>query len=263
MVYNYKEYKHILDTPVKRQQEMAVVNKIMELLNKNKYDNIDEFITKNQTYQEFLKENHFETVVKHFGNTLNEEDYIKILTEMKKLTEKKKNFDKQGIETTNISDKQYIHYEGQDKSYFIDNSHSNMSIERQLEELQVTEEKFQTADEQQNTENMMEELEKNKKEILNLKYINEFDINMLNEHQKEILRVVANYQLTISGLVKIDIDKEVVVDEFNNIMKIEVRDGEIIIIDENNKSVNLIEEQVTETFQKTLTPSTNTIYSNN
>ena len=56
MKYNYRQdYTHIFDTPAKMEQESAIVSKIMQLLNDNKYDNIYDFITKNPTYQDFLK----------------------------------------------------------------------------------------------------------------------------------------------------------------------------------------------------------------
>jgi len=271
MVYIYKEYNHIFDTPAKMEQETVVVNKIMELLNKNKYDNIYEFINKNQTYQDFLKNNELENVVRHFGNTLNEEDFKNIQNEMVKLTEKKKSFEKENIKTTNIEDKQYNSYEGQDKTIFLDNSHSNMSIERQMDELQTTEEKFQTSDLRQNTENMMEELEKNKKETLNLKYLNQIDVNNLNDQEKEILGIVSNYQLGISNPIRVDLEKQVIVDEFNNIMRIQKNNGEFSIIgDDEKENTSIIDKEdpiVNEeirkekTFQKTLTPST--IYSDN
>ena len=100
MVYIYKEYTHIFDTPAKMEQESVIVNKIMELLNKNKYDNIYDFINRNQTYQDFLKNNELENVVRHFGNTLNEADFKMIQDAMVKLTEKKRTFEKENIKTS-------------------------------------------------------------------------------------------------------------------------------------------------------------------
>jgi len=262
MKYNYKEYEHIFDTLAKREQESVVANKIMDLLNKNKYDSIVEFNNKNQTYQDFLKNNELNNVVKHFGNTLNEEDFIRIKNEMVKLTDKKRSFDKENIQTTNIDNKEYNSYKGDEKNYYFDNSNSSMSLERQMEELQKTEEKFQTSDTKQNTENMMEELENNKKESLNLKYLNEIDVANLNERQKEIFKTIANYQLDISKIVKVDIDKEVIVDENNNIMKIEKKDNQYLILGDNNQIKESTElEKEPKTFQKTLTPST--LYTNN
>ena len=93
MVYNFKEYKPTFDTPMKRQQELAISRKIMDLLNKNKYDNLEEFIAKNGNYQDFLKKNNMGTVIKHFGNTLKEEDYTKILENLRTLTKTKKDFE--------------------------------------------------------------------------------------------------------------------------------------------------------------------------
>ena len=261
MVYIYKEYNHVFDSPAKRQQEIVIVKKIMDLLNKNKYNDIYDFNDKNQTYQNFLKNNELENVVKHFGNTLNEEDFKRIQEQMVKLTEKKKSFEKESIKTTNIGDKQYNTFKGTDKTFFLDNSHSSMSIERQLEELQPTQQQFQTDDINKNTENMMNELEKEKKESLNLRYLNEFDIDLLNETQKEIFKVAMEHQAKFQNPIRIDIERSLIVDEFNNISKIENNDGEFSIISENdNEKENMMEQK---THQKKLIPSTNTIYSDN
>ena len=107
MTYNFKEYKPIFDTPMKRQQELAISRKIMDLLNKNKYDNLEEFIVKNTNYQDFLKKNDMQTVIKHFGNTIIEEDYIKILENLRTLTKEKMSFEKDNIKTTNIDNKEF------------------------------------------------------------------------------------------------------------------------------------------------------------
>ena len=266
MVYIYKEYQHIFDTPAKMEQENVVVSKIMELLNKNKYDNIYDFINQNPTYQDFLKKNDLTNVVKHFGNTLNEEDFKKIQSEMVKLTEKKKSFEKDQVKTTNIDDKEYNSYKGEEKTFFLDNSDSNMTIERQMEELQKTEQKFQTSNAKQNTENMMNELENNKKEILNLQYLNQINVEQLNDKQKEIFKVVANYQLGMANPVRVDLDREVIVDEFNNIMRLQKNDGKFSIVGDNGLEKDSVKKEEIEkekTFQKTLTPSPNTIYSSN
>lgn len=259
MIYNFKEYVTTFDTPMKRQQELAISRKIMDLLNKNKYDNLEEFIAKNSNYQEFLKKNNMQTVVKHFGNTLKEEDYIKVLENLRTLTKKKQNFDQENIKTTNIDDKQFNSYKGEDKTYFIDNSGSDKSIEDQMENLQHTEQKFQTSDITKNTENMFKELER-KKEGLNLSYLNEINYDMLNNEEKLLFQIANNYQQNIQGVIRIDLQKGIIVDENDDIMKIEKNNGEISIIKDDNGVEK--EEVKQKTFQKTLTPSPNTIYSN-
>lgn len=54
MVYNCEEYKPLFDTPMKKIQEIAIATAIMKILNKNKYDNLEEFIAKNPNYQDFF-----------------------------------------------------------------------------------------------------------------------------------------------------------------------------------------------------------------
>lgn len=254
MVYNYRsDYKHIFDTPAKMEQESVVVNKIIELLNNNKYDSIYDFIEKNHTYQDFLKNNNLTTAIKHFGNTLSEEDFIKIQNEMVKITEKKKSIDTENIKTTTIENKEYNLYEGEEKDYFFDNSHSSMSLERQAEELQKTQKDFQTTDAKENTENIMKELEEEKKESINLKYLHEINFPILNEEEKEIFFAASNYQQNNPTLIRIDIEKGVMVDEDNSIMRIEKNNGEISIIGDNNEIKDTIEkDEPQKTFQKTL-----------
>ena len=267
MKYDYRQdYKHIFDTPAKREQESVVANKIMELLNKNKYDNIYDFINKNQTYQDFLKNNELENVVRHFGNTLSEQDFKDIQSQMVKITEKKKSFDKENIKTTNIGDQQFVSYESSEKTTFLDNSHAkdDMSIERELEELQPTQQSFQTTDAKLNSDRMMQELADSRKESLNLQYIKDISIDSLNDKQREILGAAINYQLNQQNPIRVDLDRELIVDEFNNIMKIERNNGEFIIVGNNNTQEDTIEpKENTVSKQKSLTPSPNTIYSQN
>lgn len=263
MTYNFKEYKTKFDTPIKRQQELAIARKIMDLLNKNKYDNLEEFITKNGNYQDFLKKNDMSTVIKHFGNTLKEEDYIKILENLRVLTKNKQSFEQENIKTTNIDDKVYNSYKGEDKTYFVDNSMGNKSIEKQMEDLQPTEQKFQTSDPKQNTENMFKELESRKKEGLNLNYLNEINYESLNNEEQLLYQIANNYQKDIDGVLKIDLQKGIIVDEQDNIMRIEKNSSGIAIIkEENGVEKEEVKEENVKVHQKTLTPSPNTIYSN-
>ena len=258
MVYSFKEYKPTFDTPMKRQQELAISRKIMDLLNKNKYDNLEEFIAKNSNYQDFLKKNNMSTVIKHFGNTLKEEDYIKILENLRTLTKTKKDFEQENIKTTNLDNKQINSFKGEDKTYFIDNSDSNKTIEEQMKDMQSTSEEFQTADQNKNTENMFKKLEE-KKDVLNLYYLNEINYDLLNNEEKVLYQIANNYQQGIEGVIRVDLKKGIIVDELDNISKIEEVNGEFTIIKEDNGIEK--EENATKSFQKTLTPSRNTIYS--
>ncbi|MBQ9072493.1 MAG: hypothetical protein IJY25_04995 [Bacilli bacterium] len=261
MLYNFKEYKPIFDTPAKREQELAIARKIMDLLNKNKYDNLEEFIKRTNSYQDFLKNNNMTNVVKHFGNTLNEEDFTRILETLRILTKDKQDFEKDNIKTTDIEDKQFVSYQGQNKTYFIDNSRTDKSIENQMKDLQPTQQDFQTSDIKQNTENMFKELEQNKKENLKLHYLHEINFELLNNEQKELFQAANNYQQTIEGVIRVDLEKGIMVDEENTIMKIEKENGEYVVKFDNDSPENEITEQKNIGYQKQLRPNPNTIYS--
>lgn len=248
MKYIQKEYIHVFDTPAKKEQESIVSYKIMDLLNKNKYNNIYDFIEKNKTYDEFLNKNELENVVKHFGNTLNEEDYKKILNQIVKLTEEKKSFQNESIKTTNIDNEQYVSYEGNDKKFFLDNSNANLSIERELEELQQTQNEFQTSDKKQNTENMFKELEENKKESLELRYLHDINKELLNEKELELFDIANKYQQNTDDVIRIDIKRGLLIDKSDNIFKIEDIDPNVY---ENDIQTN------EKNFQKTLVMKNN------
>lgn len=261
MVYSHKEYKTVFDTPMKRQQELAVARKIMDLLNKNKYDDLEKFIDKNKTYQDFLKNNNMQTVIKHFGNTLKEEDYVKILENLRLLTKTKKDFEKENIKTTNIGNDQFNSLQTEDKTYFIDNSNTDETIENQMEHLQQTQNDFQTSDKKQNTERMFQDLDQ-RKTTIDATSLNGINYESLNEEERAVYDAAKNYQNTIDGTIKLDLDKKVIINGIDSIAKVEEVNGTFAVRDENDVIDHQTPTQQPKTFQKSLTPSRNTIYSN-
>ena len=240
MVYNFKEYKAIFDTPMKRSQELAISTKIMDLLNKNKYESLEEFIGKNPNYQIFLQNNNMENVVKHFGNTLIEEENIK---------------------TTNIDDKEYSRFKGEDRPYFIDNSDKNKSVEEQMKNMQGESESFQTSDIRKNIENMFKELE-SRDDGFNLRYLSEINRDTLNNEEKELYGIALLYQQDKNEPIRVDLNKGIIVDKDNNISKIQKENEEFSIIgDENTKENENVQEKAYQK-QMVLTPSKDTLYSN-
>lgn len=262
MVYNCEEYKPLFDTPMKRIQEIAIATVIMKILNKNKYDNLNEFITKNPNYQDFFKKFSTEPIILNFRHELKhfkEDDYIKILENLRLLTKSKKEFEQENIKTTNLADKQFSSFRGKDKTYFIDNSGEKKTVEEQMKDLQPTQEKFQTADQKENTENLFKELE-NRNIGLNLHYLNEINYDSLNNEEKLLFQIAQNYQKNIKGIIRIDLKKGIIVDEEENIMKIEETNGEFTITKEENGVEK--KQQPSKVPQKRLIPSKNTLYSN-
>ena len=263
MKYNYKEYRAmtVFDTPMKFQQEIAITSRIFELLNKNNYDDLEKFINDNQTLQDFIKKQNMNIVLRHFGNTLKEEDYVKILNNLRELTKKKQEFEAENIKTADIDDKQYNSFKGEDKTYYLDNStNSDKKIEDEMKDLQSKDENFQTIDSKKNTENMFKELE-TKKESLNLRSLEEINYDNLNEDQKAIIDVVKDYQDALGYPLRVDIERGLIVDKDDNIRKINYNTGNVTITsDENNYQQETVIE--TKVPQKSLVMSPNTIYSN-
>ncbi len=259
MVYNFKEYNPVFDTPSKRQQERMVANKIMDLLNKNKYDNLEEFIKRNNSYQDFLKNNSVNIVAMHFGTSLTESDYTNILENLRVLTKQKNSFETKNIKTTNFGNEQYNVFEGDNRTYYIDNSLGDKSIEEQMKELQPTSNFYQTSNKRENTENMFKELA-NKKETLNLPYLSEINYDLLTEKEKELYKLCRMYQYNKNEQIRVDFQRAIIVNQDNTISKIENKDGRYTIVDETlSKDGNAVSKE--KQFQKTLVPKTDTIYS--
>ena len=113
MTYNYRN-----DYPIKAsekiEQEIFLVNEIMKLLNKKIYSSLDEFITRNNSLQEFLKNNNRETTIQHFNileKPLTEEDYLRIIHRLKDITNNKQNSENQITESIDNKEELYkLHY---------------------------------------------------------------------------------------------------------------------------------------------------------
>lgn len=266
MIYKMSEYKPVFDTPLKRQQERAVVVQIMRLLNEGKYDSLEEFMNKNPNYQEFLKKNDMENVVKHFGNTLGEVDFKTILESLRRLSKDKKAFSEENIKTTSIGDKEYVSLNNGQQPINLDNSSSGKSIESQMRELQPTQQEFQTSDRAKNTENLFKELSDSKKEGINLFALNQIDRSKLNNEESLYYNVAVNYQFSTGKLVKVDVQKGIIADDNNNLFRIINENGQITIKGENSEEKGN-ENTKNEEIQKggrqlVLKASPNSIYSN-
>ena len=241
MKYKFNEYEYAMDTPNKRLEEKAIVERIMLILNENKsFNSLDDFLNRNKTIDEFKSNNNMDVVLKHFGNNITQEDYEKIINSFKKLTEQKLSFDKEEIKTSTTEDKEYVTYKGKDENIYLNNSYSNTSIEDQMKDLQKENSDLQTSDIKENTEIIMQEMKKDKKIELTLRYLNEINYEVLNEEQQQLFKFVFDYQKKLNELIRVDLDEKVMVDNDDNIIKIEKIDGEFKIINSDEKYNNSI-----------------------
>lgn len=263
MVYNYRdEYTDkVCEGKAKVEQEIVVAKKIMDLLNQNKYDNLEEFIDKNRTLQDFLKNQNLETAVKHFntnGNPLNEEDYVQILDRIRKITEKKRQIDTSELTTANLDTKQFgsMKIDGK-KQYAV--AQGQATIEEEMKKMQGESESYQTIDGKQNAENMFKGIKEKQEEVKPIP-LNEINVALLTDEEKEILSVAAMYEHDTGEKVKLDVKNALLVTAQNEMLKIKKEDGQLKIIGEDgNEKENTNTNQ--KTYQKVLTPATDTLHS--
>lgn len=256
MKYNMSDYKPTSEYRDMKRLEKTIAEKIMTLLNKNKYDNLEAFISKNRNFQDFCKNNNLSNVMKHFRH-FKEKDYIKILENLRDITKRKQEYEDKNIKTTTIDNNEYNVFEGKDKTYIIDNSNTNKTIKEQMDNLKTKGQSFQTTDTKQNTENMFNILEQ-KKETVNPRYLHELNYESLSENEKELVQIAQNFD-NADNQVRIDLKRGLIVNKNNEIFKIQKTNGEFYVIGQNNNQQLEKEEKPK---QKTLTPSKDTLYSN-
>lgn len=212
MLYNIKEYTFKFDTPSKKMQELLIVNTIFRLLNNNKYDNLDELLRYNASYDMFLKKNVLTNAIRHFGNNMSEADFIEICNNIRKYISSKKQFSEKNIivstfgEPTNTTE--YVSYVGGSESpIHINNSLSN-PISDQIRAMQDTgSPSFTTTDSEKNTENMMKSLATNDKENLNFKPLYSIALEQLSEADMKKFELAFSYQEYVNNPILVDLER--------------------------------------------------------
>ena len=244
------DLREISDT--KHEQEMAVASKIMHLLNKRTYNDVEDFYNGNNNLEDFIKRN-FETPLSHFGHNetpLNEEDYKNIIENIRIIAKKKQSINTEKIDSTKIDDKVFNSMEIDNTKQFIDNSNSFLSIENRMKDVQKESAQFQTVDPNKNAENTFKEIQ-SKQDGINPIPLSEVNPNLLNPEEKELFKSALNFQLDYHSPIKVDLTNGVMVDA----------DGKIMKIQKGNDIVLGVPIEVEKSYQKQLV-NPNTIYGN-
>lgn len=273
LTYDYKEYcdnsdfKKVCEGKAKAEQETILVSRIMDILNSKKID-LDEFIKTNSTLQSFLSNDSIaNTAIKHvntFGNPINEEDYIQMLERLKTIKKQKESFKTDDIKTSTIDSKekteQYNSLEIDEKYHYLDNSDSNKTIEKRMSDIQNENKEFQTIDADKNTENMFKHLE-GKQEEINFESLNQINYFDLSQIERNLYDKAFEYQIKSLFPVKVNLKKGLMTDNKGSVIKIE--ESGKILDEENGMQLETGESKDMEnSYQKVLTHSSNTIYSN-
>ena len=91
-------------------------------------------------------------------------------------------------------------------------------------------------------------------------FLNEINFDSFNNEEKLLFQIAQSYRKDSNEVIRIDLKKGIIVDDNDNIMKIEEVNGEFIITKmENNVDK---QQQADKAPQKRLTASRNTLNSN-
>lgn len=231
------EYSNVLHgiSPTKRAQEVALVSKIMNLLNRKTYSSIDELYDKNTDIDTFVK-NSFEIPITHFGyneSPLTNDDYRIIIENIKNIIKQKHSLNTKSITNTQIDNVEFSAMKTDENTHFISSS-NNKTNEQKLQEIQSTNPLFQTINPEENTKNTFKEIEKTN-DGLRLQNLSDIRVDILSTEEKEIYDFALNYQMIYPEPIQVDLKKGVIVDKNNKILKIVKNDGVLKVINNENK----------------------------
>lgn len=232
MVYNIREYS-TLYTGNKGSEENAVVAIIMNLLNKKKFDSIDDVLKYNgKDLRTFLKNNNRDVIPFHYGNNLKNSDFEEIIINFKKMVKEKLDFNKDKINTTKFENKQYVEYKGK----VFDNSYTEKNIEEEMKYMQQKNADYQSLDHEKNTDNIMNEMFSEKKREINFETLSEINRENLNEEEQKKYDAALVEQHISGDNKKLSIEDGLTKNEEDHINKID-SDGNSITINDGEESI--------------------------
>ena len=226
--YKIEDYRknYMLFSGNKGSEELAIVAIIMNLLNNNKFDNIDDALKYNgNDFATFMKNNRRDNIPFHYGRNIKDDDFKLIVSNFKKMDEDKLKIDKENIHEHNFENKEYVEYDGR----VMDNSLKERSIEDELKNMQQENPEYQSFDAKENTQKMMkEELDYNKREV-NFNSLDEIDRNKLNADEQKLYDAVLIDEHTSGKNKEVSFEDMLTKDENNNINQLENNGNSISI----------------------------------
>lgn len=216
----------------KESEENFVIVTVMRLLNNNKFDSVDDILKYNgDNYKTLLKNNNLDNVPIHYGNCLSDDDFHLVLNQIRDYAKDKLSFDKSKVNEVNFDNKEYVEYNGT----VLDDSLNNKSIEEQLEEKQKESENYQSLDHKKNIDLLMDEMDKEKREV-SFENINDINRDLLNAEQQRMYdaALVTNYKDNNNDHLEISLEDGLTKDEENNIGQLKTVGSDMVLDNGNN-----------------------------
>lgn len=231
----------------------TIKNKIESFISSGIYADLEEFIKDNpdlQTFQEKTKLNN--SLRRIWGYRITDEDYQKLLSELKNELEEKMKIVKDNLTTVQVNGKEITTYQDDNRQIIVDNSYANKSVEDELPDLQQKYSKFRQSG-VDNTSNMLQFMQEEIKPAPEFDDVSDLDRQSLSQQDTEIAKVAQSYQSTNDNIIQVDFENKLILDG-DNILSIEKRDDGYGVFSPDETETELEKEKPTENMshQKTL-----------
>jgi len=205
---------------------LSVKNKIKNFITTDLYQDLDDFIKDNPTFEDFKRRAKFNDSYRRALNwntlSLTEDEYQQILSELKAELEEKMRIQNDKINTVKANGKEVSTYQRDDGSVITVNNSNNKPIDEQLKDMQEKYSRFRQ-DANTNTEELMEHMEEEITPETSFHNVTELNQNSLNEEESKIAEVAQAYQASSEGPVTVDLENRLIMDE-GNILEIQQTD---------------------------------------
>lgn len=236
---------------------LAVKNKIKNFITTDLYRDLDEFIKDNPTFEDFkqhAKSNElYRRALNCSPNTITEDDYQQILSELRAELEEKMRIEKEKINTVYVNGKEISTYKTDDGSVItVDNSYSKKTIPEQLEDIQKKYSRFrQNGD--KNTIELMEYIEEEIKPEPNFQDVDDLSTSSLTQEDREKAAVAQAYQTSTDNEVTVNLEDGLILDN-DKILEIHQNDTGYTVTAPNQVNGEMETEDTTlkKSPQKTL-----------
>lgn len=231
----------------------TIKNKIESFISSGIYADLEEFIKDNpdlQTFQEKTKLNN--SLRRIWGYRITDEDYQKLLSELKNELEEKMKIVKDNLTTVQVNGKEITTYQDDNRQIIVDNSYAKKSVEDELPDLQQKYSKFRQNG-VDNTSNMLQFMQEEIKPTPEFDGVSDLDQQSLSQQDAEIAKVAQSYQSTNDNIIQVDFENKLILDG-DNILSIEKRDDGYGVFSPDETETELEKEKQIETIshQKTL-----------
>ena len=204
---------------------------------KNKgFKSVEEFIKQNPDMLTFDQNTKLLGIIRSHGYyVLSNEEYLKILEELKLEEQNERKLKTDNIETNIVNGHEIVTYtdEVTNEQTVIDNTVSNRDFKLQMEDVQKEHKQFNNSN-KDNTQNLVNYMEENIKITPNKKTSEDIKIDSQDEEEQKIAMAIKIFEMDIGHPVEVDLNSKIIYDN-GMIYSIEKRGESYEVIQQKSK----------------------------